>query len=110
MQVDYESEEGEESTDEDREEVTEGTEQLGSDEQSEERPRKSSPSTTFESSSSQNQAEDTQDSVRVNEVLQVSSSIEDYKYDQENSLWCEVHRLYVHCVCRLVTKIGWGGV
>uniref|UniRef100_A0AAR2IV68 DNA-directed RNA polymerase subunit n=1 Tax=Pygocentrus nattereri TaxID=42514 RepID=A0AAR2IV68_PYGNA len=91
LQVDYESEEGEGSEDEEQEEGMEGSEQqVGSEEQPENGPGNASSSIPSKSSSSKEKAEDMQDTMRVCRVLQISSSIECYKYDQENSLWCEV--------------------
>uniref|UniRef100_A0AAR2JTJ7 DNA-directed RNA polymerase subunit n=1 Tax=Pygocentrus nattereri TaxID=42514 RepID=A0AAR2JTJ7_PYGNA len=90
-EVDYESEEGEGSEDEEQEEGMEGSEQqVGSEEQPENGPGNASSSIPSKSSSSKEKAEDMQDTMRVCRVLQISSSIECYKYDQENSLWCEV--------------------
>ncbi|XP_072519819.1 DNA-directed RNA polymerase I subunit RPA1 [Salminus brasiliensis] len=84
-EVDYESEEGEEGEDEEQEEVLEGSEQqVGSEEQYEERPSRTSPS------SSQEKAGIMQDSLRITRVQQISDSIEGYKYDHQNGLWCEV--------------------
>ncbi|XP_062856932.1 DNA-directed RNA polymerase I subunit RPA1 [Trichomycterus rosablanca] len=82
-EVDYESDEGEESGYEEQEEGTEEAEkELGSQGPSEESPGSSQ--------TSKSETEDTQDSMRVNKVLQISSSIEGYKYDAQNGLWCEV--------------------
>ena len=79
MQVDYESEEGEGSDDE--EEVVEGSEQqVGSEKQPKDRPSNAPPSIPSESSSSQEKAGYMQDSMRVNEVLQISSSIEENQF------------------------------
>lgn len=73
------------SGDEDQEEVTEQPEEgVASEEASDERHGNSQPSIQ------ENVNGDTQESVRVNKVLQLSSSIEAYKYDQQNGLWCEV--------------------
>lgn len=86
LQVDYESEEGENSRDEDQEEETEQPEEkeVASEELSEEN-HGNSPSII-----QQNMDGDTQESMRVNNVLQLSSSIEAYKYDQQKGMWCEV--------------------
>ncbi|TST60384.1 DNA-directed RNA polymerase I subunit RPA1 [Bagarius yarrelli] len=85
-EVDYESEEGENSVDEDQEELTEQPEEeavtASSEDASEERHGNSQPSVQANG--------DTQESMRVNKVLQISSSIEAYKYDEQNGLWCEV--------------------
>lgn len=104
LQVDYESEEGEKSGDEDQEEVTEQPEEeVDSEQLSEERHDNSQPS------SQQNVDGDTQESMRVNKVLQLSSSIEAYKYDQQKGLWCEVQSYSVpwilHCVSLLLNII-----
>lgn len=85
LQVDYESEEGENSGDEDQEQVTEQLEEeVASEEAAEENHGNSEPSIQ------KNVDGDTQESMRVNKVLQLSSSIEAYKYDQHKGLWCEV--------------------
>ncbi|KAL6479964.1 hypothetical protein MHYP_G00109970 [Metynnis hypsauchen] len=90
-EVDYESEEGEGTEDEEQEEVMEGSEQqVGSEKQPEDGPGNASSSIRSKSFSSQEKAWDMQDSMRVNRVLQISSSIEGYKYDHQNGLWCEV--------------------
>lgn len=87
LQVDYESEEGENSGDEDQEEVTEQPEEgVASDEANEERQG----SMNSQASVPENVDGDTQDSMRVNKVLQLSSSIEAYRYDEQKGLWCEV--------------------
>lgn len=82
LQVDYESEDGENSGDEDQEEGTEQPEE--EEEPSEESQGKSPPSVQEDVDGG------TRKSMRVNKVLQLSSSIETYKYDQQNGLWCEV--------------------
>lgn len=85
LQVDYESEDGENSGDEDQEEGTEQPEEeVASEEPSEESQGNSPPSVQ------ENVNGGTRKSMRVNKVLQLSSSIETYKYDQQNGLWCEV--------------------
>ncbi|XP_022539298.2 DNA-directed RNA polymerase I subunit RPA1 [Astyanax mexicanus] len=91
-EVDYESDEGEENGDEEQEEVMEGSEQKSqeSEEQFEERPNRISPPIPSESSNNQEQADGTQDSMRITSVLQISDSIEGYKYDDTNGLWCEI--------------------
>ncbi|KAF7707147.1 DNA-directed RNA polymerase I subunit RPA1 [Silurus meridionalis] len=83
-EVDYESEEGENNEDEDQDEGTEQPEEMASGEPSEEEHGNGQPSIQ------ENVLGVTLESMRVNKVLQLSSSIEDYKYDQENGLWCEV--------------------
>uniref|UniRef100_A0A4W5KQ13 DNA-directed RNA polymerase subunit n=1 Tax=Hucho hucho TaxID=62062 RepID=A0A4W5KQ13_9TELE len=65
-EVDYESEEGEDA--EEGEDLVEEKEE-----------QRSKPKSTR-----------TQDSMRVNTVLDTSSSIEDYSYDSQQGLWCEV--------------------
>lgn len=82
LQVDYESEEEENDGDEDQEEVTEQAEE--EEEASEETHSNRQPSIQEKLDG------DPQESVRVNKVLQLSSSIEAYRYDQQKSLWCEV--------------------
>ncbi|XP_066505483.1 DNA-directed RNA polymerase I subunit RPA1 [Hoplias malabaricus] len=84
-EVDYESEEGDEqSADEDQDDVAEGSKNTEGSEELSERAYRTSPTLPSESSSSQ------QDSMRVNNVLQISSTIESYKYDEQNGMWCEV--------------------
>lgn len=104
LQVDYESEEGEKSGDEDQEEVMEQPgEEVESEQPSEERHGNSQPSIQ------ENVDEDTQESVRVKKVLQLSSSIEAYKYDQQKGLWCEVQSWSIpwilHCISLLLNII-----
>ncbi|KAI4894429.1 hypothetical protein NFI96_010484 [Prochilodus magdalenae] len=90
-EIDYESEEGEESGDEEQEEVIEGSEkQVGAKEESKMRSGRTSPSIPLESLGSEETAGDKPDFMRVTEVLRIGGSIEDYKYDQQNSLWCEI--------------------
>ncbi|XP_053361431.1 DNA-directed RNA polymerase I subunit RPA1 [Clarias gariepinus] len=84
-EVDYESDEGENSGDEEQEEMTEQPEEeVGTEEPSEGTHHNSQPS------SQEKVEEETPESMRINKVLQLSSSIEAYKYDQHKGLWCEV--------------------
>uniref|UniRef100_A0A673NKL2 DNA-directed RNA polymerase n=1 Tax=Sinocyclocheilus rhinocerous TaxID=307959 RepID=A0A673NKL2_9TELE len=91
-EVDYESEEGEEAIDEELEDVAEGgQEEAGSQENSEEESGESQPADQTQSPDISEELEGaSQDSMRISTVLQLSSAIEDYKYDTKNGLWCEL--------------------
>lgn len=90
--MDYESDEGENSGDEEQEEMTEQPEEeVGTEEPSEGTHHNSQPS------SQEKVEEETPESMRINKVLQLSSSIEAYKYDQHKGLWCEVPTL-IQCL------------
>lgn len=82
-EVDYESEEGEEGSDQEQEEVAE--EQEASQEVSEEGSTESQQRVNSEQPKGSSQG-----SVRINSVLQLSAAIEDYKYDTKKGLWCEL--------------------
>ncbi len=111
LQVDYESEEGEEATDEELEDVAEDRqEEADTQENSEEGSGESQPANqTQRLDISEELEEDSQDSMRISAVLQLSSTIEDYKYDPKNGLWCEVctnqlilnqyHCHHLHILC-----------
>ncbi len=92
LQVDYESEEGEQATDEELEDVAEDRqEEADTQENSEEGSGESQPADQTPSLNRSEELEgDPQDSMRISTVLQLSSAIEDYKYDSKNGLWCEV--------------------
>uniref|UniRef100_A0A671NZ64 DNA-directed RNA polymerase subunit n=1 Tax=Sinocyclocheilus anshuiensis TaxID=1608454 RepID=A0A671NZ64_9TELE len=92
LQVDYESEEGEEAIDEELEDVVEGgQEEADSQENSEEGSGESQPADQPQSPVIPEELEGaSQDSMRISTVLQLSSAIEDYKYDTKNWLWCEL--------------------
>lgn len=92
LQVDYESEDGENSGEEDQEEVTgQPEENVGSEELAEARNDNSQPSVQ------ENADGDTLDSMRVSKVLQFSPMIEAYRYDQQKDLWCEVRSRSAPC-------------
>uniref|UniRef100_A0AAY5EQQ4 DNA-directed RNA polymerase subunit n=1 Tax=Electrophorus electricus TaxID=8005 RepID=A0AAY5EQQ4_ELEEL len=85
LQVDYDSEEGEDSGDEEQEEAAEELEeQVGSEGPSEEKLCRAPLSEPSSFSNQEYEANATQESGRVNRVLQLSSSIEHYKYDHKN--------------------------
>lgn len=91
-EVDYESEEGEEAVDEEPEDVAEDRqEEADTQENSEEG---SGESQASDQTQSLNRSEElkgsSQDSMRISAVLQLSAAIEDYKYDTNNGLWCEL--------------------
>uniref|UniRef100_A0A4W4F8W6 DNA-directed RNA polymerase subunit n=1 Tax=Electrophorus electricus TaxID=8005 RepID=A0A4W4F8W6_ELEEL len=84
-EVDYDSEEGEDSGDEEQEEAAEELEeQVGSEGPSEEKLCRAPLSEPSSFSNQEYEANATQESGRVNRVLQLSSSIEHYKYDHKN--------------------------
>ncbi|XP_035387912.1 DNA-directed RNA polymerase I subunit RPA1 isoform X1 [Electrophorus electricus] len=90
-EVDYDSEEGEDSGDEEQEEAAEELEeQVGSEGPSEEKLCRAPLSEPSSFSNQEYEANATQESGRVNRVLQLSSSIEHYKYDHKNGLSCEI--------------------
>ncbi|XP_042625626.1 DNA-directed RNA polymerase I subunit RPA1-like [Cyprinus carpio] len=89
-EVDYESEEGEEAIDEELEDVAEDRqEEAGSQENSEEGSGESQSAHQSPDISEELEGA-SQDSMRISTVLQLSSAIEDYKYDTKNGLWCEL--------------------
>ncbi|XP_052010608.1 DNA-directed RNA polymerase I subunit RPA1 [Xyrauchen texanus] len=89
-EVDYESEEGEEGSDDEREDVAKDTqEEAGTPELPEEEGSNENPSPVQTQSTTQLK-EESQESLRINSVLQINSAIEDYKYDTINGLWCEL--------------------
>ncbi|KAJ8262484.1 hypothetical protein GJAV_G00166990 [Gymnothorax javanicus] len=87
-EVDYESEEGEDEDQRDElaDEDESPPEELEEDKQPDE--DVSVPSGVIDSSKSD--GPESQDMLRVNAVLDISSAIEAYAYDCENDLWCEV--------------------
>lgn len=92
--MDYESEEGEDA-EEGEDLVDEKDEQA--EENSEEVPDEvpgdlatAGPVGAGTRKRSKQKSTHTQDSMRVNTVLETSSSIEDYSYDSQQGLWCEV--------------------
>lgn len=111
LQVDYESEEGEEAIDEELEDMAEDRqEEADTQENSEEGSGESQPADQTQSlNRSKELAGESQDSMRISSVLQLSSAIEDYKYDTKNGLWCEVctnqlilnqyHCHHLHILC-----------
>ncbi|KAL1261396.1 hypothetical protein QQF64_006661 [Cirrhinus molitorella] len=87
-EVDYESEEGEEVIDELEDGAEEKHEEENSQENSNER---SGESQLVDEPQSYTELDgDLNDDMRINAVLQISSAIEDYKYDTKHGLWCEL--------------------
>lgn len=86
-QVDYESEEGEgeEGSDQEQEDVAEnGQKDAGDAQEVAEEESGESPN------SSEQPQETSQETMRINTVLKLSPAMEEYTYDTENGLWCEV--------------------
>ncbi|XP_021439203.1 DNA-directed RNA polymerase I subunit RPA1 [Oncorhynchus mykiss] len=92
-EVDYESEEGEDAEGEDLVEEKEEPAEENSEEVPDEVPgdlATEEPGGAGARKRSKQKSTHTQDSMRVNTVLEISSSIEDYSYDSQQGLWCEV--------------------
>ncbi|XP_030650182.1 DNA-directed RNA polymerase I subunit RPA1 [Chanos chanos] len=86
-EVDYESEEDEENNE--GEEIADDREEK-SEETVDEETTGASPPATGASSESPTELGQSEDRMRVNAVLDHSSSIEGYRYDSQNGLWCEL--------------------
>lgn len=83
--MDYEGEEGEEGSDQEQEDVAENEQKDAGDAQ------ETAEEESGESPNSTEQPQETsQESMRINTVLQLSTAMEEYKYDTVNGLWCEV--------------------
>jgi DNA-directed RNA polymerase I subunit RPA1 len=92
-EVDYESEEGEDAEGEDLVEEKEEPAEENSEEVPDEVPgdlATEEPGGAGARKRSKQKSTHTQDSMRVNTVLETSSSIEGYSYDSQQGLWCEV--------------------
>ncbi|XP_051716856.1 LOW QUALITY PROTEIN: DNA-directed RNA polymerase I subunit RPA1 [Ctenopharyngodon idella] len=84
-EVDYEGEEGEEGSDQEQEDVAENEQKDAGDAQ------ETAEEESGESPNSTEQPQETsQESMRINTVLQLSTAMEEYKYDTVNGLWCEL--------------------
>ncbi|KAK9962875.1 hypothetical protein ABG768_006114 [Culter alburnus] len=86
-EVDYESEEGEgeEGSDQEQEDVAEnGQKDAGDAQEMAEEESGESPN------SSEQPQETSQETMRINTVLKLSPAMEEYTYDTENGLWCEL--------------------
>lgn len=89
-EVDYESEEGE-GDGSDEEHAEDRQEEAGSSDLQEEGSSESSPQSQTQRNNASKPLTDSQDGdMRINSVLRLSSVIEDYKYDTEDGLWCEL--------------------
>ncbi|KAG1935581.1 DNA-directed RNA polymerase I subunit RPA1 [Pimephales promelas] len=91
-EVDYESEGGEQGSDQEQE-VAEDTQEGAEDNQEvtshTQEEAESSDETPPPERSEQPQS-DSEETLRINAVLQLSAAVEDYKYDTVNGLWCEL--------------------
>lgn len=89
--MDYESEEGSDGEEGDGEQAEEGAPEEGAPEEASEENPNPENTDPLPMESSDNLAEtESQDKMRVNAVLGIGSSIESYRYDSVNGLWCEV--------------------
>ncbi|XP_069833350.1 DNA-directed RNA polymerase I subunit RPA1 [Dendropsophus ebraccatus] len=94
-EVDYESEEEAPENEEQEEEENHPAKKEGEDEESsndsmEEDPRSSALPSSKKKSNQPNLTKHVLAENRINGVLSLNSSIDDYSYDLENSLWCEI--------------------
>ncbi|XP_063781050.1 DNA-directed RNA polymerase I subunit RPA1 [Pseudophryne corroboree] len=89
-EVDYESEEEGHQEKEDEADEEEEEENRESPLPAEEEPASSSPRPSKQKNNQTNLTKDVLAENRVNNVLSLNCAIEDYSYDTEKSLWCEV--------------------